>query len=116
MVHGYHVYKLIWDAACDNDILPCKREVGNPHDPSTVAVKKGTVVVSHMPRKISTICSIFIRQGGTILCRVNGSRHYSSDLPQGGLEAENVCTSQCTWSITYINIALALNKLMYAQP
>ena len=33
-------------------ILPCEREVGNPHDPSTIAVKKGTVVVVHVPRKI----------------------------------------------------------------
>ena len=52
MVCGYHVYKLIWDAACDDDILPSEREVGNPHDSSTVAVKKGTVVVGHVPRKI----------------------------------------------------------------
>ena len=61
MVRGYHVYKLIWDAAaCDDDILPCEKEVGNPHDPSSITVKKGTVVVGHMLRKISTICSIFI--------------------------------------------------------
>ena len=59
MVCGYHVYKSIWDAACDDDILPHKREIGNPHDPSSVAVKKRTVVVNHVPRKISTICSIF---------------------------------------------------------
>jgi len=86
MVHGYHVYKLIWDAACDDDILPCEREIENPHNPSSVAVKKGTVLVGHVPRKISTLYSIFICQGGTILCRVNGSWCYSSDLPQGGLE------------------------------
>jgi len=60
MVRGYHVYKLIWDAPCDNDILPCEREIGNPHDLSSVVVKKGTVVVGHVLRKISTICSIFI--------------------------------------------------------
>ena len=60
MVHGYHVYKLIWDATFDDDVLPCEREVGNPHDTSTVAITKGTVV-GHVPRKISTICSIFIR-------------------------------------------------------
>ena len=32
------------------------------------------------------ICSIFIRRGGSIVCVVNGSRRYSSDLPQGGLK------------------------------
>ena len=62
-------------------IFPVK-EIGNPHDPSSIAVKKGIVVVDHLPRKISTIRSIlFICRGGTILCRVNGSQHYSLDLP-----------------------------------
>ena len=83
MVCGHHVYKSIWDAACDDNILPREKEVGNPHNLSTVAVKKGNVVVN-VPRMISTICSIFIHQGGTILCRVNGSQCYSSDLPEKG--------------------------------
>ena len=39
--------------------------------------------VGHIPRKISAICSIFIRRGGSIVCLVDT---YSSDLPQGGLE------------------------------
>ena len=30
--------------------------------------------------------SLFIRRGGTIECIVTGTRRYSSDLPQGGLE------------------------------
>ena len=36
VVRGYHVYKSIWDAACDDVV----KKVGNPHDPSTIAVKK----------------------------------------------------------------------------
>ena len=32
------------------------------------------------------MCSVFIRRGGSITCTVNGSRRYSADLPQGGLE------------------------------
>ena len=43
MVRSYCVYNL-WDAACDGDILLCKREIGNPHDPSFVAVKKESKV------------------------------------------------------------------------
>ena len=86
MVRGYHVYKSVWDAACDDNILPCKREIGNPHDPSSVAVKKGIVVDGHVPRKISTIYSVIICWGCTILCRVNGSWCYSSNLLQGVLE------------------------------
>ena len=60
----------------------CKREVGNTHDPSSVVITKGTtgIVVGHVPRVVSPICSIFIRQRGTISCRVNGSQRYSLDL------------------------------------
>ena len=43
-------------------------------------------IVGHVPRKFSAICSIFIRRGGSIVCIVSGSRRYSSNLPQGGLE------------------------------
>ena len=68
MVQGYHIYQNIWDAACDGELLNCERYIGNPHDPSAVAVKKGTTVVGHVLRIISTICSIFVCQGG-----VNGS-------------------------------------------
>lgn len=43
-------------------------------------------MVGHIPRTISSICSIFIRRGGSIVCKVKGSREYSSDLEQGGLQ------------------------------
>ena len=58
----------------------------NSKDPFAVAVVKSQVAVGHIPRKISSICSMFLRHGGTICCRVTGSRRYSQDLPQGGLE------------------------------
>ena len=34
---GYHVYVAVWEAAV-GQILPCKREGGNIHDPYAVAV------------------------------------------------------------------------------
>ena len=40
----------------------------------------------HVPRKYSAICSLFIRCGGTIQCKVTGSRQYSHDISQGGSE------------------------------
>ena len=58
----------------------------NSKEPFAVAVVKSQVAVGHIPRKISSICSMFLRHGGTICCRVTGSRRYSQDLPQGGLE------------------------------
>ena len=63
--------------------LPCQREPGNSHDPFSVAIVRAGVIVGHVPRKI---LSLFLRRGGLIHCRVTGSRHYSEDLPQGGLE------------------------------
>ena len=81
IVQGYHNYQSIWDAACNGELSSCERWPGNPHDPSAVTVKKGNTVVGHVPRVISTICSIFIQKGGTIVCQVTGRRRYSSDLP-----------------------------------
>ena len=68
VVWGYHEYKDIWDAAIDGLELSCEREPGNPHDPSAVAVTKrspgASVIVGHVPRLISMVCSVFI-------CRVD---------------------------------------------
>ena len=92
MVRGYHVYQLIWDAAIDGKNLECFREVGNIHDPSAVAIRKDASIVGHVPRALSAVCSSFLHRGGLILCRVIGSRHYSADLPQGGLEVPCMLT------------------------
>ena len=47
---------------------------------------KDGYVVGHMPRVISTSCAIFIRRGGSILCKIIGRHRYSRDLPQGGMD------------------------------
>ena len=86
-VRGYHVYMDIWNAVLGEELL-CQRETGNSSDMYTVAcmLKKDGTTVGHLPRKISCICTLFIRRGGTISCLVNGRRKYSADLPQGGME------------------------------
>ena len=86
MVRGYHIYNAIWEAYVGEE-LACLRETDNEHDRYTVSVVKSATVVGHLPRKISTPCSLLIRQGGSIHCRITGHRRYSSDLPQGGMEA-----------------------------
>ena len=68
------------------EILSCIRETTNRFDPFAVAVKKDSIVVGHVPRKIPAICSLFLRRRGIISCQIVGVRRYSSDLPQGGLE------------------------------
>ena len=70
MVRGYHDYQSIWDnPLADRDLLR-EQETGYSHDLQTVAIKKtidGTLqVVGYMPRKLSSICSIFLRRGGII--------------------------------------------------
>lgn len=84
-VRGYHFYKNIWDAVIGEEIQ-CERELDNESDRYAVAVKKDGTIIGHLPRKISQICSIFLRRGNSVTCRVIGHRRYSADLPQGGLE------------------------------
>ena len=84
-VCGYHVYESIWVAVLGERIV-CIREPLNSRDRYAVALKKDGVVIGHLPQKISRVCSSFIRRGGTIKCIVTGTRRYSTDLPQGGLE------------------------------
>ena len=84
-MRGYHVYKDVWEAT-HGEVLNCTRETGNAFDPFAVSVIKRGNVVGHVPRKISAICSLFMRRGGTIHCKATGSRKYSRDISQGGLE------------------------------
>ena len=85
VVRGYHVYKDVWEAT-RGEVLNCTRETGNAFDPFAVSVIKRGNVVGHVPKKISALCSLFMRCGGTIHCKVTGSRQYSHDISQGGLE------------------------------
>jgi len=84
-VQGYHIYQEIWEASC-GQTFPCLREEGNPFDPFAVSVVRTGDIIGHVPRRISAACSLFLRNGGSIQCTVTGSRRYSRDLVQGGLE------------------------------
>ena len=85
MVRRYHVYEEIWDASIGEELL-CAREPTNPCDPFAVTVVKSNQTVGHVPLKISSVCSLFLRHGGTIMCKITGRRRHSKDLAQGGLE------------------------------
>ena len=64
-----------------------ERELGNIVNRYVIAVKKDSgEMVGNLPKKISRMCSMFIQEGGEIMCTVIGNRRYSSDLVQGGLE------------------------------
>ena len=36
--------------------------------------------MGHLPRRLSGVCSFFLRRGSTISCTVTGGRRYSIDL------------------------------------
>ena len=67
MIRGYHEYQSIWKAEIGEN-LTCIREPGNVRDPYAVVVIKSesSTIVGHVPRKISAICSLFLRKGGSI--------------------------------------------------
>ena len=47
---------------------------------------KSATIVGHLPKRISSTCSLFLRMGESISCEVTGPKQYSVDLIQGGLE------------------------------
>ena len=93
IIRGYHVYKTVW-TAIPGEELEWRREVNNSVDRYAVGVYKldGTLV-GHLPRRLTTLVSLFLRRGGLAIYRVTGNRQYSSDLPQGGLEIP------CCWLV-----------------
>ena len=84
-IRGHHIYKDVWTPVM-NEELSCRREEGNYFDSYAVAFIKFGVIVGHVPHRISAACSLFIQRGGAVMCKVTGPQHYSSNLPQGGLE------------------------------
>ena len=90
MLQRYHEYQMIWNSPVVGEELVYNQELGNSCYPYAVAAKKtiggDLKVVSHIPRRISAICSLFIRRGGTIHFIVGDNRRYFSDLPQSRLE------------------------------
>ena len=56
---------------------------GNGVDHHPVAVVKVEMVVSHVPWKISRMCSPFLSRGRSITCQVKSAKMYSTHLPQG---------------------------------
>ena len=87
-VRGFHVYKEWWEAPVGEE-LRCSPQENNTNDHYVVSVIKNDTnnVVGHLPRKISRICWHFLKKSGAcITCVVNGTRRYSGDLPQSGLE------------------------------
>ena len=59
-IQGYHVFKSIWNPTTGEE-LNCVRERTNTEDPYAVAVIRRSAVVGHVPRKMSAVCTLFLR-------------------------------------------------------
>ena len=94
VVRGFYVYHTVWTPVLGEE-LECRREFRNVVDRYAVGVHKSDgSLVGHLPRKISTLCALFLRRGGSINCEVTGRKQYSRDLPQGGLEIPSILMLQ----------------------
>ena len=63
IIRGYYIYKEVWSSVIE--VLVCCCDTRNYHDPFAVATCKGTTVVGHVPRRISTIY-VFLRKPGLV--------------------------------------------------
>ena len=68
VVHGYHLYMEIWDAAI-GETLQCEQEGKNIHTAYAVAVVKGGDVVGHVPHTISSVCFLITSTVGSLLSK-----------------------------------------------
>ena len=85
VIRGHDNYQRIWTPEL-GEYLVCEREATNVNDRYAVAVVKDHVIIAHLPRAQTKIYSLFLLRNGTIDCVMIGSRRYSVDLLQGGLE------------------------------
>ena len=53
------MYTRIFGEAPTGEVLPCIRKQTNWSDPFAVAVKKNSVIVGYIPRKVSVVYSLF---------------------------------------------------------
>ena len=70
-VHGYHVYKDIWEAAVGETVV-CVLEPGNFNNRNAIAVEKDGRIIGHLPRKVSRVHALFLKTGGTVCYTVTG--------------------------------------------
>ena len=57
------MYGRVWDAVI-SEHLTCRREPTNESDRCVVTVLKDGNVIGHLPRKVSRVCSLFLRSPG----------------------------------------------------
>ena len=92
-MRGYHINNDILITSVGEE-LPCQRENGNPVDPFAVAVVKSEVTIGHMPRQITSVCSLFLHRNGAMTVCTTERRRFSADWPQGVLNYAHTAESR----------------------
>ena len=54
------------------------------------------MIIGHLPRKLSRVCSLFLRRGGVISCAVTGGHRYSGDPHSGKVNLSD--QEDCPWA------------------
>ena len=77
-LQGFHVYKDVWNPE-NGEVLICKQEFWNLHDPYTVTIVcEDNVIVGQVPQAISALRMLaFLRRNGMILCQVIYTEFYA---------------------------------------
>lgn len=91
-MRGYHVYSKYWPDPKIGEELSTKREPYNKYDKYAVAVMRSRKIVGHVPREIAKYCSTFIKENGTIKCKVDGEpQQQKSTMTEGKDNKEVPC-------------------------
>ena len=105
IIRGYHVCKTVWTAVLGEE-LECRREVGRQY--AVGVYKLDGTLVGHLPQRLTTLLLLFLRRGGSAICRVTGSRQYSSDLNFLHLETD-------TWQRVWPAVIFAQNNFQWIK-
>ena len=84
-VRGFHVYMGVWTPK-KGELLTTEFDPINPYDKNAVSIKKGHLIVGHIPREQAKVCRFFIKRGGIIQVEVTDTNRRRSQIPEGGLE------------------------------
>ena len=106
MVRGYHQYQSIWNAV-DGEELPCRVKLSKTHDLFAVAVCKSEIVVGHVPKKISSICSSFWH------INLQTFEVLFSRISQNPWKPRNFCPSKISSYMVVIAIENLLARYVY---
>ena len=71
--------KRFWEPQLNKE-LHCLLEPANEYDKNAVAIVRDYQIVGHILQVILKVCAFYIRQGGTIKCRVIGKRQHRLGL------------------------------------